>query len=261
MGPSTPTWVLLRGLTREHAHWGSFPAQLDAALTGARVLTLDLPGAGALHRERCPTTVAALVDACRAQSKALGVVAPVHVVGLSLGGMVALEWMHRWPGEVAGAVIVNSSARGLGPLHRRLRPANWPALLHIALRWGTREAEHRILRLTSAQPQRHVGLLGAWLSIRRQRPVSRANALRQLIAAARYRLARPDGAVRVLVAVGAADALVDPACSRRLAAALGADIAVHPQAGHDLPLDEGAWLAARIAQWVRDRSRPSAGAS
>ena len=31
------TWILLRGWTRESAHWGRFPAQLDEALLDARV--------------------------------------------------------------------------------------------------------------------------------------------------------------------------------------------------------------------------------
>ena len=47
-------WVLLRGLTREAGHWGSFPNQLRKALGGTPVLTLDLPGAGT--RRCCAST-------------------------------------------------------------------------------------------------------------------------------------------------------------------------------------------------------------
>jgi len=251
MSTSPATWVLVRGLTRERAHWGPFPAVLGAALHGARVITLDLPGAGTLHGGRCPANVAAMVEACRGQLRALRIDGPVHLLGLSLGGMVAAQWLLRWPQEVAGAVIVNSSARGLGPLHRRLRPVSWPALLRIALRWGTRAAEHEVLQLTSSHPQRHIGLLGEWTAVQRARPVSRLNALRQLLGAARHRL--PDGvpSVPVLVVCSARDALVDPRCSRVLAAAWGCDIAVHAQAGHDLPLDDAAWLAAQVADWMR----------
>jgi hypothetical protein len=56
----------------------------------------------------------------------------------------------------------------------------------------------------------------------------------------------------VLVLCSAADTLVDPDCSRRIAAALGASLAVHPSAGHDLPLDDGAWMAEQVALWQRE---------
>ena len=48
-GADASTWVLLRGLTRESGHWGVLPALLAERLPHARVLTIDLPGAGALH--------------------------------------------------------------------------------------------------------------------------------------------------------------------------------------------------------------------
>ena len=54
-------WVLLRGLTREHEHWGQFPAELAQAMPGARVVMPDLPGAGVLWRERSPCQVEAIV--------------------------------------------------------------------------------------------------------------------------------------------------------------------------------------------------------
>jgi pimeloyl-ACP methyl ester carboxylesterase len=253
MSQPPATWVLVRGLTRERAHWGAFPALLAAALHGARVIMLDLPGTGVLHRGPCPANVGAMVDTCRVQLQGLGVDGPVNLLGLSLGGMVVAEWLHRWPSEVACAVIVNSSARGLGPLHHRLRPSSWPAVLRVVLRWRTRAAEHEVLRLTSACPQRHVGVVDEWTRVHRERPVSLANALRQLLGAARHRLAEGRPTCPVLVACSEHDALVDPHCSRRLAAAWGGDIVVHPEAGHDLPLDDGAWLAARIADWAGRR--------
>ena len=39
-------WVFMRGLTRESAHWGDFPARFESALPGARVYLIDLPGNG-----------------------------------------------------------------------------------------------------------------------------------------------------------------------------------------------------------------------
>lgn len=244
-------WVLLRGLTREQAHWGALPARLREALPGDVVITLDLPGAGRLHRTRSPGDVDGLVQACRTQLHAQGVTGPVHLLGLSLGGMVAAQWLLGHPQEVAAAVLVNSSTRSLSPLHQRLRPACWPTLLRVALCWGRPAAEAGVLALTSAQPAAHRAVLADWCAVQRARPVSLANALRQLGAAARYRLPPGAPACPVLVVCSAGDALVDPRCSAALARHWGCALAVHPGAGHDLPLDDGDWLARCVADWAR----------
>ena len=60
MTPSSHTWVLLRGLTREQGHWGNFPHRLAAALPpGSVVLTPDIAGNGTRHAEASPATVGA----------------------------------------------------------------------------------------------------------------------------------------------------------------------------------------------------------
>ncbi|MBK7793953.1 MAG: hypothetical protein IPJ62_16665, partial [Betaproteobacteria bacterium] len=56
-------------------------------------------------------------------------------------------------------------------------------------------------------------------------------------------------AAGVLILASANDALVDPRCSQALAEAWRATIAVHPKAGHDLPLDDGPWVAEQVARW------------
>jgi pimeloyl-ACP methyl ester carboxylesterase len=78
----------------------------------------------------------------------------------------------------------------------------------------------------------------------------RTNALRQLAAAARYRAPSHVPSVPVLLLAGARDRLVDPRCSEALARHWNAPIAVHPAAGHDLALDDGAWVAAQVKAWI-----------
>ncbi|KAB2876624.1 MAG: hypothetical protein F9K43_00925 [Bauldia sp.] len=36
--------------------------------------------------------------------------------------MVATEWLHSAPQDIASAVLVNTSMRPFSPMHRRLRP-------------------------------------------------------------------------------------------------------------------------------------------
>ncbi|MEO6853603.1 MAG: alpha/beta hydrolase, partial [Rhodoferax sp.] len=104
--------------------------------------------------------------------------------------------------------------------------------------------ERSILRITSQGGQDAV--LPLWLALRGQHPVTRANALRQLLAAARYRAPKAVTTPTLLLA-SAQDQLVSVACSQALARQWQCRLQVHPTAGHDLPLDDGNWLARQIA--------------
>jgi pimeloyl-ACP methyl ester carboxylesterase len=250
-------WVLLRGLSREQAHWGDFAPLLARQLDPAdSVLMLDLPGTGALCGQASPWQVEAMAQACRAQLARLAPApapgARTVLLGLSMGGMVALAWAQAWPQEVTGLVLVNSSLRRLSTAPQRLRWAALPGLLGwllAQLRGDGLAAEQAILRLTSAQPARHAGVLPAWCAVRRARPVPLRTVLRQLVAAARYRGPAQAPALPLLVASSAGDRLVAPACSARIAAQWQAAACCHPWAGHDLPLDDGHWLAGQVAAW------------
>ena len=125
-------WILLRGLAREQAHWGSFVGDLAHALPQDDVTALDLPGNGLLHRQPSPGSVPALVQACRRMLAKRGVAPPYHLLAMSLGAMVATEWAHAAPAEVAGCVLINTSLRPFSPFHQRLRPGNYAALLRVA---------------------------------------------------------------------------------------------------------------------------------
>lgn len=241
-------WILLRGLAREAGHWGAFPDRLRAAFPGEAVLTPDLPGCGARCRERAPARVDALVEAVRAEREEHRA-GPIWLLGLSLGGMVALEWARRFPDEVAGVAVMNSSAGGVSPWWRRMRPPAVVALARAAASRDLTRREARIYRLTSGLPDREAEVVAAWVALATARPVAAVNAGRLLWAGARYRalpgqLPRP-----ALVLVGAGDRLVHPSSSGRLAEALGATLAVHPTAGHELPLDDPAWIVAQLQAW------------
>ncbi|MGF6114944.1 pimeloyl-ACP methyl ester carboxylesterase [Janthinobacterium lividum] len=246
-----PTWILLRGLMREQRHWGTFPATLARALPGARIVTPDLPGNGTRHDEDSATLVAAMVESCRQDLQARGIAPPYRLLALSLGGMVAVEWAHRYPQEITRCVLINTSMRPYSPFYRRLRWQNYGTLLRQLLLGDQGSQEALILRLTSRRHgQGNPALLANWLRFQQEYPVSRRNALRQLLSAARYRAPLIHPPMPVLVMAGAQDQLVDHRCSQRLARAWQADCLIHRDAGHDLPLDEGEWVAQSVARWL-----------
>ncbi|MFC3683431.1 alpha/beta fold hydrolase [Hydrogenophaga luteola] len=249
-------WVFLRGLTRESAHWGDFPARFESALPGARVHLIDLPGNGLRCAERSPATVADMVADARAQLQRLGITTPVHLLALSLGAMVATQWLHSAPQDIASAVLVNTSMRPFSPLHHRMRMHNLPTLLRLVFGSpSSEEAERLIWRMTSRQATVDEAVLARWIAARLQHPVQAVNALRQLLAAARFRA--PAGLPQrpVLLLTSRGDRLVSNRCSEALAQAWGCALALHPDAGHDLPLDDPDWVIAQVRPWV-ERLQP-----
>lgn len=243
-------WVLLRGLVRQQKHWEQFPARFAEAFPEARVHTLDLPGNGVLCDRPSPLTVREMMESARQQLQVRGMTGPVNLLAISLGGMVAIEWMHRHRQQVASAVIINSSLRDAGTLFDRLQPANYPAILkNLLLQRDPYSREKLILDISSNLYPHKAALARKWTEYATTHPTSRRNALRQLLAAARYAAPRRRPHDRVLVLNSARDRLVNPVCSERMARRWDWPLRTHSHAGHDLPLDDGPWILQQIQQW------------
>jgi pimeloyl-ACP methyl ester carboxylesterase len=253
---ATETWIFLRGLTRSSAHWAGFITEFESALS-VRVIALDLPGNGALWQARSPGTVGDMAQWCQQELQRRGIHGPVGLLGMSLGAMVAAQWALQQPQAVRELVLINTSMRPFNPFWQRLRPASLWCLGKLALRRATPQTmEREILRLTSNHARHDV--LQAWCDERVQHPVSGRNALRQLLAAARYRAPVPGPRVPTLVLAGEHDRLVAVQCSKVLSQQWRTALQLHPTAGHDLSLDAGPWVAATIRQW-RDNLNLSSG--
>jgi pimeloyl-ACP methyl ester carboxylesterase len=252
-------WVLLRGLGREAGHWGDFADRLQAAFPGSPVLTPDLPGCGSEQSQRPPTTVAGLTACVRAAVRRVQPEGPLRLVGMSLGGMMALDWLQQHPEEISQVVLINTSVGGISPPWRRLRLGGAWGLVRAALASDVSARERHVFGFTSARLERKDEVVARWTELARARPVHRATAARHLLAASRFRLGRKNGALLlkeaiaagrpVLVLVSERDGMVASACSLALAAQLGTPVRVHATAGHDLPLDDPEWVIAQIAQW------------
>lgn len=246
-----PPWILLRGLTREAAHWGGFINAFADAQRGARVVAPDLPGNGVLHRAESPATVRGMVEACRAELAAQAVRPPFRVLAMSLGAMVATEWARLAPSELAGCVLINTSLRPFSRFYQRLRPASYLPVLRCMLPGASPEAiEHTVLRMTSNHAAAHAPVVQEWVAVRRQRPVSAPNALRQLLAAARYMAPVAAPLPRILLLASQHDRLVSSQCSQAIAQAWGVPLCMHPFTGHDLPLDDAPWVIRQVGAWA-----------
>ncbi|WP_420041169.1 alpha/beta fold hydrolase [Gordonia sp. MP11Mi] len=102
-------WVLVRGPTREQRHWHDLPIIL--AELGERVTCIDAPGFGTEHTRRSPSAIREITDDMRDRLPF------AHedraILGISLGGMVALDWCSRYPYDFSLCAVVNTLARGV----------------------------------------------------------------------------------------------------------------------------------------------------
>ena len=246
------TWIFLRGLTRESRHWADFPDIFRSEIRDAKIVTLDLPGNGDLNHMQSSTSVAAMAEYCHSAIEARGISPPYHVLAMSLGAMVAVALAMNYPREIGGCVLISTSLRPISPFYERLRPRNYPSLLRLVLPGcSVRSRESTILRITSNMAKSRAQILENWCALQRKHPVSRVNALRQLWASSRYNALPQRPPVRLLLLASEKDNLVSIQCSRRLARLWRTDLAIHPSAGHDIPLDDGAWVAQQVRQWLR----------
>lgn len=238
---TTQNWLLLRGLVRERRHWGAFPDQLAAA-TGGEVRTLDLPGVGTERGRPAPWTLDATVDDLRGRfpesGRGWGLFAP------SLGGMLALRWAERHPADFARIVVCNTSARDLAAPWQRFSPRAIATAITGVLRRDIGAREAATLRLI-ANTEAAWAMAPTFAALATEAPIGPSVLVRQLVAAA-FARTPPRLSVPVLVLCAEGDRLCRPIASRRLAARLGAPIAVHPTAGHDLPLDAPSWVIAQL---------------
>lgn len=132
------TLVLLHG--NSVAGWMWTP-QVEL-LPGRHLLTPDLPGLGRRSAEVWPGLHAVADDVARLiRERALG--GRAHVVGLSLGGFVALHLLHRHPDLVRTCTISGVAAAGLGSIERVLVQSQVP-LWHHRWYWAAQAFVFRI---------------------------------------------------------------------------------------------------------------------
>jgi pimeloyl-ACP methyl ester carboxylesterase len=246
---SPQAWIFLRGLTRECGHWGSFVQTFEALVPGSHVVCVDIPGNGSLFKSRSSLVIHEMMESCRYQLHAMGVEAPYRLFGMSMGAMIAVSWCSAFPSEVDACVLINASMKPFSAFYERLRPANYFQLFRLAvLQASDEDWERAILLMTSTVKDQSV--LPGWLDLRCKHPVSRLNAIRQLWAASQYSAPPRGSGVPTLVLTSEGDELVASACSYAIARHCHWPVRIHPHAGHDLPLDDGAWVADQVNQWL-----------
>ena len=229
MGEGSPL-VMIQGLTSNMDWW---PPQMLADLSSNyKILTLDNRGAGRTEAPPGEFTVkqfaddtAGLMDACGFER--------AHVMGVSMGGMIAQELVLNYPEKVDKLALCATFCGGQESV---LAPPE--VLAKLADRSGT--DEERVRRtLTLLYPEdwlkEHEGHFDEFFEAWSKVPTTDENALRQFMATATFstydRLPLIDRPT--LVASGAEDILIPPENSRILADRIpGAKLMMYEGAGH-----------------------------
>ncbi len=242
-------WLLLRGLSRQACHWGSFTSKLETH-SSRDVLALDLPGFGTASEHKSPLAMREIVEFLRPQFlNAPSHQKPWSLLGLSFGGMVALEWLRLYPNDFRTCVVINSSLAGICSINERITNYGKLVLLKCLLLAPPIKKERLILTLTSSKHLADADLLASWEAIERHHPTRNLEVLKQLLISSQYRgpqkITTP-----LLVLSSQKDQLVNPNCSARIAQKFGAAHFVHPESGHDLPLDAPEWVIEKISYFA-----------
>lgn len=113
IGAGAPTVVLMAGLSSWSVVW--YKTQQVIAQK-ARVCSFDRAGYGFSDPALRPQILSDVVGDLHTALKAGSIPGPYVLVGHSLGGVEARLYTQRWPGEVVGMVLVDTSPAGEGLL-------------------------------------------------------------------------------------------------------------------------------------------------
>jgi pimeloyl-ACP methyl ester carboxylesterase len=242
-GSDCVRFILIHGLGRDQAYWRPLVALLRQAYPEALIETPDIPGVGILHRTPSPTHLAdylPFLEGQLANSDEQAV-----LIGLSLGGMLALTWAAIEPQRFRHLVVINTSSR-LSPFYRRLkvyRAWRQPAAI---FRFSRRAKERAIYHLICNRRPMPDDLLDEWEAIQNRHPVKITNQIRQIWAGLRF-LPPDKGLLPALTVIySKADHWVDPRCSEDLIKYYNSNSYQHGWAGHDLPQDDPQWLLNKL---------------
>lgn len=243
-------FYLIRGLIREARHWGEFPSHILEQFPGANITTIDIPGAGEFFNSPSPLTIKTMVEEMRQVylKKTRGEEEKI-LISVSLGGMISAQWMKMYPEDFDKAVLINTSYGGLSPIYNRLRPSALAYLLKVPALKG-RAKEAHLLRLVTNHNQIFDKTLNLWEGIQKDRPVSLSNTLRQLMAAALFRVGDWKPQVPVILLASKLDRMVSVECSEAIAKAWSVPLITHVTGGHDLTADDPAWVSREIKKFI-----------
>jgi pimeloyl-ACP methyl ester carboxylesterase len=226
-GGTGPAVVLIHGHPFSRRMWAG---QLDSLSDAFRVVAPDLPGYGDSPARGATITPRGLADAVVELMDAIGVDRAV-VVGLSLGGLVAMELGLGHPDRVSGVVLTATTAAPLTPEEAEMRRSTAALLERDGMLDHALEMAGRLFGPAARRdPELVLPILETML---RTSPAGAAAALRGRAERPPYHELLPSLRVPALVLAGDADFFSTAEITAQLVAALpGPEVVILPGIGH-----------------------------
>lgn len=239
-------WIFIRGLARHSGHWGPFVAEFRNKFPQDQIELLDLRGNGTLAHSPSFLSIADNVRDLKSRSVLAKKGKPLHLMTISLGSMIGVEWSRLFPDEVAALIAMNTSDKGTSRFFERMRPQNYGGLLKIA----THPENSALVEEPFWNSSDHFNSNRSDTE-RLKMSTTRTNFLRQLMAAGSYRFPKVKPKPQILMLCSEQDPLVNSICTYKIADMWNLNVRSHPKAGHDLPLDDGPWVCEEIQTWLK----------
>jgi len=238
--------ILIRGLGRDQRHWGGLLAEIQKELKSFEVECVDLVGFGTFSELKVPLNIAEMTEALLEELPG----EPVDILGLSLGAMVVMDLVDRYPERVNKYILMNSSLSSLSRASERFNLKLLAPILKQLVSSTPESIERLITEVVFSHDKKaQQEAFKHWTQIQAQTPISKAAFLRQIYAASQYKgpkKLKKSG----LVLTGVKDKLVSTNCSNEIAKYYGLPLLSHPQAGHD-PLDAADWFINQLQNFFQ----------
>jgi pimeloyl-ACP methyl ester carboxylesterase len=235
-------WILSG---RMHMYEGYSASQSTFLIHG-----LEIHGNGQYFQRTSEMSVSEMVEQVRADYFKIKQQFPKDdeftLAAISLGGMIATEWLHKYPEDFNKLVLVNTSFSGICSIFERFRPENFVNYIKLLVAGSPREKEEILFEFILYQKEKNRFLIDYWTKIRQERPVSNLNTLRQLLAGWRFKMPSIPPKIPTWVMVGEKDQLVSPNCSHQIATKWNLPLLRSFEAGHDLTNDDPKWFIDEI---------------
>jgi pimeloyl-ACP methyl ester carboxylesterase len=236
-------------------------AQVGALAADHDVAAIDLPGFGESDKPDVPYDLDLYVRTLDEVVATLGAKRPI-LIGNCIGAATALEYATIHPGAVRALVLFNVCG-GRVMLRRSVgfdaNPAAWRRRPFLATAWIVGRVpflHRRVVDTLFGGPRRGLPIHGELAAIQRTgwHRRSRWNLIRGLESFNKYGrpYARPDGLPPALLAWGAANRVLSPACGRELAKGLRPERFVEIDGAGHLPMvEEPERVNAMIREFLR----------
>ncbi len=230
-----------------------FSAMASAFGAEFHVLTFDQRGSGLSEKPDMPYSIAMLADDTAALMDHVGF-AKAHVIGVSMGGMIAQELALRHGSKIRSLVLGCTTPGGPNGIR-----ASGPAMGAYSTQAMSAEERGRALAeaaFTKGYIERHPELIPSMIEARRQRPIDTVGFAHRMKAAQTHDTFDRLGQITcpTLVITGKDDALISWENSRLIAERIrGSQLVVLEPAGHCFWLEQPEQSYKAILEFLRSR--------